>query len=163
MALNYFTPDYAVSVHDKILSISGGRIGIKDLNMIISPLAHITNDDYYPSLEEKLTHIVFSFNKFHGFSDGNKRSSIALGAFFLIVNGLDVFVDKFIVEMENITVAVAQDIIDKPMLQRIITSVINDEDFPEDLKLDIFDALSWVVQDDNEYEAMGPGFFTNLF
>lgn len=120
MALIYFDFQHAIMVHDKILTISGGIGGIKDENLIISPLAHIKNDDYYTTFEKKLTHLVYTFNKSHGFSDGNKRTSIALGAFFLVLNGLDVFVDKFIIEMENIAVAVADNLIDKPMLERII-------------------------------------------
>jgi hypothetical protein len=42
--------------------------------------------------ESKLTHLVYSVNKSHCFNDGNKRTSIALGAFFLEINGLDVLV-----------------------------------------------------------------------
>lgn len=97
MEINFFTSDYAIKIHDKIIEISGGRSGIKDYGNIDSPLTHIQNDDYYPTFEDKLTHLVFSFNKFHAFNDGNKRTSIAMGAFFLGVNGLELFVDKFII------------------------------------------------------------------
>ena len=95
MVFNYFKADYAIKIHDKIIEISGGRAGLKDYGNIDSPLTHIQNDDYYSTFEEKLTHLVFSFKKFHAFNDGNKRTSIAMGAFFLEVNGLDVFVNKF--------------------------------------------------------------------
>lgn len=165
MPLIYFDYQHAMFVHDKILEISGGASGVKDENLIRSPLAHIANDEYYATFEEKLTHLVFTFNKFHGFSDGNKRTSIALGVFFLVVNGLDVFADKFIIEMENIAVAVASDIIDKSMLERIISSIINEEDFSETLKLEILDALTKVVPDPsgNDYIPKGPEFFLDLF
>ena len=43
----------------------------------------------------------------------NKRTSIALGAFFLELNGLDSIVSKFIIEMENISVHVADNKIEK--------------------------------------------------
>lgn len=62
MALNFFTSDYAIKIHDKIVEISGGRAGIKDFGNIDSPLAHIQNDDYYPTFEDKLTHLIFSFS-----------------------------------------------------------------------------------------------------
>ena len=42
-----------------------------------------------PTYTEKLTHLVFSINKFHAFNDGNKRSSLSLGAYFLELNGYD--------------------------------------------------------------------------
>ncbi len=79
----YFSVEYAIKTHDTILQVSGGIFGIKDVGNLESPLEHIKNDDYYPELEDKITHLVFSVNKNHAFTDGNKRSSIALGAFFL--------------------------------------------------------------------------------
>lgn len=116
MRLIYFDSDYVVAIHDKILDISGGVSGVKNIGNIDSPLNHIQNDDYYPTFESKLTHLVFCLNKFHGFNDGNKRSSIGIGAFFLEVNGLDSIVDKFIIEMENIAVAVADNLVEKDLL-----------------------------------------------
>lgn len=152
MELKYFTSEYAIKTHDKIIAISGGNTGIKVFGNIDSPLYHMQNDDYYPTFEEKLTHLVFSFNKNHGFNDGNKRTSIALGMFFLIINDLDVFSNKFVIEMENIAVTVADNIIDKELLFEIIYSIINEEDYNETLKLKIVNALMKVVKhiDDND-------------
>ncbi|MCT3630178.1 type II toxin-antitoxin system death-on-curing family toxin [Elizabethkingia anophelis] len=147
MAYLYFPKELAIRIHDKIISISGGHTGIKDLGNIESPLYHIQNDDYYPYLEDKLTHLVFCFNKFHAFNDGNKRTSIALGAFFLQVNGLGNFVNKFIIEMENVAVAVADNIIDKELLFEIITSIVYEDDYNEVLKIKIFDALDKANRD----------------
>ncbi len=161
-AFNYFTTEHAIKVHDKIIEISGGIEGVKTYGNLESPLTHIQNDDYYPAFEEKLTHLVFSFNKFHAFNDGNKRTSIAMGAFFLEVNGLDIFVDKFIIEMENIAVTVADNIVDKELLQEIITSIINDEDYSEELKLKIIHALSQVKPDSEPLRA-GVEFYKDLF
>lgn len=162
MEYNYFTSEYAIKIHDKIIEISGGIEGVKVFGNLDSPLAHIQNDDYYPTLEEKLTHLVFSFNKFHAFNDGNKRTSIAMGAFFLEVNGLDVFVDKFIIEMENIAVTIADNIIEKELLQEIITSIINDEYYSEELKLKIINALSQ-VKPETEPLNIGVEFYKDLF
>jgi death on curing protein len=160
--LNYFTSDYAIKIHDKIIEISGGRAGVKDYGNIDSPLNHIQNDDYYPSFEEKLTHLVFSFNKFHAFNDGNKRTSIAIGAFFLAVNGREGLVDKFIIEMENIAVTVADNIIDKHLLFEIITSIINEEDYSEELKLKVFHVLSQ-LDISGEGLTLGSDFYRDLY
>lgn len=141
MKLIYFEIDYAVKVHDDVLDKSGGMRGVLDLGRLDSVLTHIQNDDYYPTFEEKLTHLVFAVNKGHCFADGNKRTSIALGAFFLEVNGLDVFVSKFIIEMENIAVYVAENRIDKELLSEIIFSLINENEYGEELKLKIIHAL----------------------
>ena len=142
LPLYYFNATYAVREHDWIIEYSGGLPGIKDLGALESTLEHIQNDDYYPSFEAKLTHLVFAVNKFHAFVDGNKRSSIALGAYFLELNGLDFCIRKFVLEMENIAVWLAEGVIDKDLLGELITSLINDDDFPEALKLKLVKAVS---------------------
>lgn len=162
MSFIYLTSAYAIKTHRKIIEISGGIHGVKTIDSIKSPLHSIQNDDYYPTFEEKLTHLVFSLNKNHGFNDGNKRISIALGAFFLILNGLENFSDKFIIEMENIAVAVADNLIDKNLLQEIIYSLINEADYSETLKLEIINALSRV--NDNSLELnLGTDFYKDIF
>lgn len=112
------------------------------MSLLESVLEHIQNDTYYPEFESKITHLVFSVNKNHAFSDGNKRSSIALGAYFLEINGLEYCINRFIIEMENIAVHVADNRIDKDLLFEIIYSVINEGDFSENLRLKIIDATS---------------------
>jgi death on curing protein len=141
----YIDIEYAIKTHDKILEVSGGISGIIDQGRLESTLEHIQNDDYYPTFEEKLTHLVFAINKGHCFQDGNKRTSIALGAFFLELNGLDTLVNKFIIEMENVAVAVADNIIDKELLAEIIFSLLSEEEYSEELKLKIIAALQTTV------------------
>ncbi len=142
MAFNYFNKEYAVKTHDFIIHESGGLHGVKDLGLLESILEHMQNDYYYPEFETKITHLVFSVNKNHAFNDGNKRSSIALGAYFLEINGLVYCIDQFIIEMENIAVHVADNRIDKELLLAIIYSVINEDDFSEELKLKIIEATT---------------------
>lgn len=151
----YFDIDHAIRTHDFIIEQSGGNSGIIEIGRIESVLEHIQNDLYYPEFEEKLTHLVFTVNKFHAFSDGNKRTSVALGAYFLEVNGIEYCVDKFMIEMENISVYVADNKIDKDLLQEIITSIIEEEEYNEELKLKLIDALS----DDDNNEVDGGNHF----
>ncbi|PZU97986.1 MAG: type II toxin-antitoxin system death-on-curing family toxin [Pseudanabaena sp.] len=138
----YFDITHAIEVHDWIIDNSGGRAGIIDLGLLESPLEHIQNDNYYPKIEDKLTHLVFSINKSHAFTDGNKRSSIALGSYFLKLNGYDYAVKKFVLEMENIAVWVADGKISKELLATIIESLIYEDNFSESLKLKIVLAIS---------------------
>ena len=107
-----------------------------------SILKHIQNDDYYPDFEDKLTHLVFAINKGHCFNDGNKRTSIALGSFFMELNGLDVLVNKFIICIENISVHVADNKVDKEFLREIISSILCEDDFSDSLKLRMIDILT---------------------
>ena len=140
--LIYFDIQYAIRTHDYIIEKSGGRKGVLDSGKVDSVLEHIQNDFYYPELEEKVTHLVYSVNKLHAFNDGNKRTSIALGAYFLEINGIDYCIDKFIIEMENIAVYIADNLISKELLQEIISSILLEEYFNEQLKLKIIDALN---------------------
>jgi len=137
----YFDALHAIEVHDWIIETSGGFAGTKDIGRLDSVLEHIKNDLYYPCFEDKLTHLVFSINKFHAFNDGNKRSSLVLGAYFLEINGYDFCVQKFALEMENIVVWVAENKINKELLQRLITSLIMDDEYPEVLKLALLEAI----------------------
>lgn len=137
----YFDAQHAVRVHDWIIEHSGGLPGVKDLGQLESVLAHIQNDDYYPSFDDKLTHLIFGINKFHAFNDGNKRSSLTLGAYFLTLNGYDYCVPQFVVQMENIVVAVAEGSINKGLLQRLVISLVEEDDFSDDLKLALLEAL----------------------
>jgi death-on-curing protein len=142
MSIVYINIDQAIETHRLTVQVSGGGLlSIIDAGKLESVLAHIQNDDYYPSFVDKLTHLVFSANKFHCFSDGNKRISISLGAQFLLLNGYVFIARRFIQEMENISYHVAAGKIDKDFLKEIITSIIYEPDYPEDLKLKIYDAI----------------------
>jgi death-on-curing protein len=143
MSIVYINIDQAIETHRLTVQVSGGGLlSIIDAGKLESVLAHIQNDDYYPSFVDKLTHLVFSANKFHCFSDGNKRISISLGAQFLLLNGYVFIASRFIQEMENISYHVAAGRIDKDFLKEIITSIfLCEPDYPEELKLKIYNAI----------------------
>lgn len=136
----YFNTEYAILVHDEIIRLSGGLMGVRDKGLIESTLEHMKNDLYYPDIEDKLTHLLFSINKNHCFNDGNKRASLALSTYFLFINGLDILTEKFILTMENIVVDVADNRVDRDLLHEIIKSILYEEDFSEELKLKIIHA-----------------------
>lgn len=56
-----------------------------------------------------------------GYNDGNKRTSIAVGAYFLIENGYDEKITEYIGDMEDLVV-------------EFVENKINREDFKEKLK-----------------------------
>lgn len=138
----YFTTEYAIAEHDWIIENSGGMPGTKDVGTIDSVLEHIQNDLYYPTFEEKLCHIVFLIIKLHAFNDGNKRSSLVLGSYFLEINGYEYCVNSFTQRMENIVVWVAEGLITKELLQKLITSILIDDEFSESLKLELLEAVN---------------------
>ena len=136
----YFDAKDAIQRQDWIIENSGGMSGINNLGQLDSCLTHIQNDLYYPEFIDKLTHLVFSIVKFHMFNDGNKRSSIALGAYFLELNGYEI-AQKFVREMENIVVWIAENKIDKDLLRELIESLIYEDDYNESLKLKLLLAI----------------------
>ena len=134
----YIPLDLAFHIHrETIKLIGGGDDGIINDGFLSSVLDHIKNDDYYPTFEEKLTHLIWSVNKNHPFIDGNKRLSITLGAQFLLLNGYMFCVKRFMTEMENISYHLAAGRIEKDLLQKMIHSFLEGEaDFKEELKLE---------------------------
>lgn len=144
----YFDVDHAIKVHDWIIENSGGLPGLNNKELLESPLVHIQNDLYYPEIQHKLTHLFFAINKFHAFVDGNKRSSIALAAYFLKLNGYDFLINKFVLQMEDIAVWVAEGKIDKDLLSELIESLLFEEDFTEELKFKLACAVSPPIPND---------------
>lgn len=141
MTIFYFDTKHAIKVHDWIIDNSGGMGGCREIGLLDSALEHIQNDDYYPTFQEKLNHLVYAVNKFHPFNDGNKRSSLVLGAYFLELNGYDYCINKFVQEMEEIVVWLAENKIKDDLLLEIIYSIINEDDFNESLKLKIIESI----------------------
>jgi len=56
----YLDIDQVLEIHKLTVRVSGGGSdGHLDLGKLESALRHIQNDDYYPTFEEKLTHLIF--------------------------------------------------------------------------------------------------------
>jgi len=140
----YIPCEQALEIHQKTVEKSGGgSYSSINLGYLSSVLEHIQNDLYYPKFENKITHLIWSINKNHSFSDGNKRLSITLGLQFLSLNGYLYCIKRFLFEMENISYHLVAGNIDKDLLQDIIHSFIeNEDDFDETLKFRIFIAMS---------------------
>lgn len=136
--LFYISKEQAIETHRKTIEYSGGgSYDILNIGYLYSVLDHIQNDDYYPTFEEKLTHLIWSINRNHSFSDGNKRLSITLGAQFLLLNGYMFCVKRFMEEMENISYHLAAGRIEKDLLQKLVHSFLEGEsDFSEEIKLE---------------------------
>lgn len=143
MSLVYLSLDQAVETHAKTVAVSGGgALGHLELGKLDSVLQNIQNDDYYPTFEDKLTHLFFCACKFHCFQDGNKRIAITLCAQMLLLNGYLYCVSSFLREMENISYHVAAGNIDKDLLGEVIAAHLAEDSDNETLKLKILQAMS---------------------
>lgn len=142
--VNYVSLEQAIDIHAKTIKYSGGgALGHFDLGRLESVLIHIQNDDYYPTFIDKITHLFYCTCEFHCFEDGNKRLAISLSAYFLLLNGYMAVAKNFFIITENISYQVAAGKIDKDLLHRIMTAIIDGTyDDDEELKLAIVNAIS---------------------
>lgn len=118
--------------------------GNREIHLLESALEHIQHDLYYPTIEEKLKHLIIAVNKFHPFNDGNKRSSLVLGAYFLEINGYDYCIKRFMYHMEEIVVWLAEGKINDKLLLEILVSIINEDELSESTKMKIIEAV-WQI------------------
>lgn len=139
----YISKEQALATHRSTIDHSGGG-DYSDLNLgyLESALELIQNDDYYPTFQDKLVHLIWSINRNHAFSDGNKRLSITLGVQFLSLNGYLYCIKRFLAEMENISYHLAAGRIEKELLAQLIQSILDGEDdFEESLKMEYLLAI----------------------
>ena len=131
----YITPEQAKATHAKTIEYSGGgTLEELDFGKLEGVLCNIQNDDWYPEFVDKLTHLFFCVCQFHCFADGNKR---------LLLNGYLGIAKTFLIKMENISLNVAASKIDKELLYKIMTAIMNDTyDNDEELKLEIYNAIN---------------------
>ena len=138
----YFDIHHAVQVHDWIIDETGGAHGVRDIGLLESVLENIQNDIYYPDFVDKLCHLFFCANKLHAFLDGNKRSGVALSAYFLEINGFGHCVKLFVAEIENIAVWVAEGAVSKDLLHQVIHDLVACEEILENTKFELVLAIS---------------------
>ncbi|WP_347839995.1 type II toxin-antitoxin system death-on-curing family toxin [uncultured Draconibacterium sp.] len=140
----YIPYEQALEIHKRTVEKSGGGIDTtKNPGYLEATLDFMQSDDYYPEFIDKLTYLVYSVCCNHAFDDGNKRIAVVLGLQFLSLNGYLYCIQRYLYEMENISYHLAAGLIEKDLLQQILTSIIeNEEDFSEELKFEIFTAIS---------------------
>ena len=139
----YLTLDQAKIIHNKTIQYSGGgTYEALDVGKLDSVLQHIQNNDYYPSFVDKLTHLFFCTCQFHCFADGNKRLAITLSVQFLLLNGYMGIAKNFMAVTENISYHVAAGKINKELLHKIMTAIMDGTyDCDEILKLEILNVI----------------------
>ena len=138
----YIDYNQLLDVYQQVVNVSGGGTrGLLDQGRIEGILEQVTNDDYYPNMEDKVAYYFFAFNKYHCFQDGNKRIALAVCIHFLNTNGYLYALRRFTHEMENIAIHVAAGNITRDLLVELIYSIIYENDFSEELKLKYFEAI----------------------
>ena len=92
--MRYLTLAEVVELHRRLLQVSGGATGIRDLGAleaaVAQPKASFGGVDLYLTLAEKATALCFALIQGHPFVDGNKRVGHAATETFLVLNGAEV-------------------------------------------------------------------------
>jgi len=113
--VRYLTLGEILVLYERLLALSGGRGGIRDLGALESAVAQprmtFAGQDLYPDLVTKATALAYSLIQNHPFVDGNKRAGHAALATFLILNGHDL--ESTVDEAERVILGVAAGEIDR--------------------------------------------------
>lgn len=139
----YIDYDEAIGVYAKTMVQSeGGFEGVRDEGGLRAVLDFVRSDLYYPSLTDKLTYLMFRICSGHFFNDANKRMALTLGAYFLHKNQYYWHACMLMSRFEAFILQVAASRIDQDLLLRIVSCFLANEDYDEELKLDIAHAIS---------------------
>lgn len=114
--MRYLTLGEVVELHERLLTLTGGASGIRDLGLLESALAQpkATFDgvDLHPTLVDKAAALGFALVANHPFVDGNKRIGHAAMEVFLVLNGGEI--DASVDEQERMMLTVARGTVDRP-------------------------------------------------
>jgi death on curing protein len=98
-----------VELHLRIVSRTGGSLGLHDLGALQAALAQpamtFDGEELYPSLAEKAAALAYSLVLNHPFLDGNKRIGHAAMRLFLLRN--DYRIDASVDEQEEMILRLA--------------------------------------------------------
>lgn len=104
-----------LELYRRVMTQSGGTIGIRDLGLLESALAHprstFGGEELYPTIVEKAAAIGFSLIRSHPFVDGNKRIGHAAMEVFLMLNGYEI--EGSVEEQERVILGVASGDLDR--------------------------------------------------
>ncbi len=80
--------------HQKIMKVTGGADGVRDQGLLESALGKaeqtFDGEELYSELIRKVSVVIFSLIKNHGFVDGNKRVGVAVMLLLLQLNGYSI-------------------------------------------------------------------------
>lgn len=143
--ITYFDYDDLLNKHNEVIEKSGGVTGVFNEGLLKGCLEFIKDDVYYPDFEDKITHLVFSIAKNHGFYDGNKRTAIVAGAYFLELNAYDQYIiDAFMQNMEGVVLLAAQNLLSKDQLKQIVYDLIRYGEMSDNTKMIYVELLGQV-------------------
>jgi len=120
----FLTIDDVERVHDNQIELYGGTSGYVDKNRLEAAIgaveAGMSGQYFHPTIHAMAAAYAYYIIKNHAFLDGNKRTGVASGSTFLLMNGWDL-TDVFSVD---IAVGVAESRVNKQELTEYVLSII---------------------------------------
>ena len=153
MGIDYIDYETTLSIYAKTVEKSGGGMaGVRDEGGILLMLENVQNDLYYPEIADKAAYMMFSLCRGHYFTDCNKRISITLTMYFLLLNGYLFVAQTFMKDMEEITLDLAAGCIEKELLTDIMHCLVNGEEYSESILLSIAHARAQRIEIEKQFE-----------
>jgi len=122
--MRYLSLREILELHDKIIDVSGGARGIRDMRALESainqPRLTFNQTDLYPDVVTKEAALCLFLVMNHPFIDGNKRVGHAGMETFLILNGFEI--EASVDEQEPIILELASG----ELTREIFTAWLND-------------------------------------
>jgi death on curing protein len=113
--MRYLSLREILELHDKIIEVTGGARGIRDIRALESainqPRLTFNQTDLYPDILAKAAARCFFLVMNHPFVDGNKRIGHAAMETFLILNGFEI--EASVDEQEKIILDLADGKLDR--------------------------------------------------
>jgi len=107
--MRYLTLNEVLALHTRLIQLSGGADGIRDIGKLESAIAQprmtFGGEELYPTIAEKAVALGYSIIKNHPFVDGNKRTGHAAMEVFLVLNGYEI--SASVDEQEKVIMRVA--------------------------------------------------------
>ena len=92
--MRYLTVREVIVLHARVVSLSGGALGIRDHEGLESAVAQpqmtFDADELYPTIHTKAAALGHALIQNHAFLDGNKRIGHAAMEVFLVLNGFEI-------------------------------------------------------------------------
>lgn len=153
MGIDYIEYEQALKIYEKTVEKSGGGMaGVRDAGGIQLMLENVQNDWYYPEIADKAAYMMFSLCRGHYFADCNKRISITLTMYFLLMNGYLFVAQTFMKDMEEIALDLAAGCMEKELLTDIMHCLVNAEPYSEAVLLGIANARAKRVEIEEQFK-----------
>jgi len=108
--MNFLTLDEVLAIHERMITVGGGRIAIHDFTLLHSaierPKAQFAGNYLYTTIWDMAAALLYSLVKNHPFYDGNKGTAYFSTMRFLYLNGylLNAIRDEFIPFMVDVDI-----------------------------------------------------------